>query len=184
MRVLTFESVDKQQQTIEEVPYKDVLAGLHEDHSWVEVIDAYNQHNCVRAFFDIDSALTKDPLPNILTELNSIFSCGDEDWAISDGSRDGKISYHVLSKVYFITLKNLRSITFALHDKFPAIDKTVLCISSMTNHELLFLRLPNQSKSVMNKSGIPMKIMQGELEDFIVTYVDKLKEFTPPRIRF
>ena len=179
MRILTFESTDKKQQRIEEISYEAALRGLIEDRGWIEVIDAYNQENLVRAYFDIDGG-GADVLRSVLSELNHIFGCTDADWAICDGSRDGKVSYHILSRLYSITLRSLRSITFALHGKFRAVDYTLLCISAAATNELLFFRLPNQSKGTLNKSGTPMKVLQGELADFIVTHVAGLAEFKLP----
>ena len=178
MRVLTFESEDKQTYTIEDISTEDALVKLNEDHGWIEVIDAYSKHNRVRAYFDIDVYNTSDPLQQVLAEINKIFNCGDADWAICEGSREGKISYHLLSTRFSITLKQLRDITIALHKKIPAVDYTLLCISATANHELLFFRLPNQSKSVLNKKGSPMRIVQGDLADFIVTNIRGLVEYS------
>jgi len=178
MRVLTYESKDKQQQTIEELSYEEVLLGLQEDKGWVEVIDAYDQNTFVRAFFDIDSYKEiQEPLIPILEELNRLFTCTSDDWAISDGSRSGKISYHVVSKRFSLTIKKLRQITYVLHEQFPIVDYSLLCISPMVNHDLLFFRLPNQSKHAIRKPGTPMRIVQGELGDFCVTHIDGLAQF-------
>ena len=180
MHVLTYESPDKQQQTIEELSYEEVLLGLQEDHGWHEVINAYDQNNIVRVFFDIDSYdETDDTLPSCLEELNSIFNCTSDDWAVSNGSRPGKISYHVVSKRFCITLKYLRQITSGLNNKLPCVDHTLLFISMEASNELLFFRLPNQHKHALNKLGTPMRVVQGELKDFIVTSsLEELEEFS------
>jgi len=182
MRVLTYESPDKTQHTIENISYETALKGLEVDNGWIEVIDAYDQNNAVRAYFDIDS--DTEVLTPILAALNTIFGTSTQDWAISTGSRNltptvRKISYHILSKRFCITLKNLRSIAYALNDKFPALDYTGLCISMTATHELLFFRLPNQRKDAVNKRAPPMTVIQGNLSDFIVTHIDGLTEFTP-----
>ena len=182
MRILTFESPDKKHHIIENIPYETALKAIETDHGWIEVIDAYNQNNMVRAYFDIDS--DTEVLAPILAALNIIFSTTDADWAISDGSRDltpttRKISYHIVSKRHCISLKNLRAITFAFNNKFSAVDYSLLCISMLATHELLFFRLPNQRKNAINKSGPPMSVIQGILADFIVTHIDGLTEFIP-----
>ena len=177
MRVLTFESADKQTCTFKDISNEDALSMMKDDHGLVEVIDAYNQNNRVRAYFDIDAYNIPDPLEQVLAEINAVFKCNTTDWAICEGSRDNKISYHLLSTRFSITLKQLREITFALHKKIPAIDYTLLCISAVANHELLFFRLPNQSKHVLNKKGTPMRIVQGELADFIVMNIQGLVEY-------
>jgi hypothetical protein len=178
MRILLFESSDKKMQIIEDISYEDLLVKLNDDHGWHEVIDACNQDNCIRVFFDIDSVgSAPNVLAPILKELNRIFKCENGDWAISDGSREGKSSYHILSKKYYIKQRRLRAITFTLNQQFPTVDYSVLCISILAKHELLFFRLPNQHKGAVNKSGVPMKIIQGELKDFIVTHIEGLVEF-------
>ena len=174
MRVLTFESPDKKQQTIEEFTYDDLLLKLKEDHGLVEVIEAYDQNVKVRVYFDLDSN-TEIPLTQVLDELTSIFK--SDAWSISDGSREGKYSYHIVSKDLCISLKNLRTITNKLSQKFPCVDYTLLCLSIPVTTELLFYRFPNQSKRTLNKSGPPMRIIEGELKDFIVTWTEGLREF-------
>jgi len=179
MRVLTYESPDKHIQKIETIPYRNVLAALNEDHGWIEVIDAYDQNNLVRMFFDVDSYSGSDPLTQIMGVLNAMFKCAIDDWAISDGTRKGKFSYHILSKRFSITLKHLRKITSKLHSMHPSIDHTLLFISPLATNELLFFRLPNQSKNTLHKVGAPMHILQGELADFIVTHTSGLTTITP-----
>jgi hypothetical protein len=173
MRILTFESPDKKQQVIEEIAYDDLLLKLKEDHGLVEVIEAYDQNVKVRVYFDLDSTI-EIPLTQVLDELTSIFNSS---WAISDGCREGKYSYHIVSKDLCISLKNLRTITNKLTAKFPCVDYTLLCLSIPVTTELLFYRFPNQSKRTINKSGPPMRIIEGELKDFIVTWIEGLREF-------
>jgi len=182
MRILTFESPDKKQQIIENIPYETAVKAIETDHGWIEVIDAHDQNIKVRAYFDIDS--DTEVLTPILAELNTIFGTTIQDWAISNGSRDltptlKKISYHIISKRFCISLKNLRTLSYALNDKFPAVDYTLLCISMSATNELLFFRLPNQRKNALNKSGPPMTVIQGNLAEFIVTHIDGLTEFIP-----
>lgn len=189
MRVLTFESPDKKQQIIEEISYDDLLLKLKEDHGWHEVINGFNQNTQVRVYFDLDSHIltsnsrihlvpdTKDStLRQVLEEISMIFKCSSDDWAISDGCREDRISYHIMSKLYRISIKELRRITYNLHAKFPSIDYSVVCISMNSINDLLFFRLPNQHKGAVNKPAPPMKIIQGELKDFIVTWTEGLKE--------
>jgi hypothetical protein len=182
MRVLTYESPDKTYHTIENISYETALKGLEIDNGWHEVIDASDQNKKVRVYFDIDSDI--EVLSPILAVLNTIFGTATQDWAISDGSRDltpttRKISYHIVSKRFCIALKDLRSVAYALNDKFPAVDYTVLCISMQATHELLFFRLPNQHKNAVNKNGPPMTVIQGTLTDFFVSHIDGLIEFIP-----
>jgi hypothetical protein len=189
VRILTFESPDKNHHIIETIPFNKAVKVIETDHGWIEVIDAYDQNNMVRPYFDIDfgGPITQsetEVLNPILAALNTIFGTTTQDWAISNGSRDltsttRKISYHVVSKRHCITLQNLRTISYALNDKFPALDYTLLCISMQATHELLFFRLPNQHKNAVNKSGPPMTVIQGTLADFFVTEIDGLTTFIP-----
>jgi hypothetical protein len=151
MKILLSESVDKKKRIIEDIPYNIVLENLNKDNNWIEVIDAYNQHNKLRLFFDIDGYdLKEDPLKKGLEELNSIFNSSNEDWAISCGNRENKYSYHILSKKYCIELSKLRIITSNLNSKYKWFDHTLLFISMFAIDEYLFFRLPNQSKNSMN----------------------------------
>jgi len=175
MKILLSESVDKKKRIIEDIPYNIVLENLNKDNNWIEVIDAYNQHNKLRLFFDIDGYdLKEDPLKKALEELNSIFNCSNEDWAISCGNRENKYSYHILSKKYCIELSKLRNITSNLNSKYKWFDHTLLFISMFAIDEYLFFRLPNQSKNSINKPAPPMKIIQENLKDFILNEIKDL----------
>lgn len=178
MKILLSESIDKKIRVIKEIPYETVMENLIHDNNWHEVIDAYDPNNKVRVYFDIDGyKLEEDPLQKTLEELNTTFNCSNEDWAISCGSRDDKFSYHVVSKKYCIRLSVLRNITTHLHSKYKWIDCTLLFINMFAIDEYLFFRLPNQSKDSINKPAPPMKIIQGELKDFIITELEFIKEF-------
>jgi len=177
MKILLSESVDKKIRVFKEIPYETVVENLIHDNNWIEVIDAYDPNNKVRIYFDIDGyRLEEDPLQKTLEELNTTFNCSNEDWAISCGNRKDKFSYHIVSKKYCIQLSDLRNITTRLHSKFKWIDHTLLFIDMFAIDEYLFFRLPNQSKNSINKSAPPMKVIQGELKDFIITGLEVIKE--------
>jgi hypothetical protein len=177
MKVLVSESKDKQIQNIINIPYEEVLRGMETDNNWHEVIFGYDLNIKLRVFFDIDYYEKEDPLDLALKEINEIFKCNNDDWAISCGNREDKFSYHILSKKYYMTLKNLRKLNNNLNYKNKFFDNSTFCISMMANNENLFFRFPNQSKNSINKSGQPMNVIQGELKDFFVTKTEELKIF-------
>jgi hypothetical protein len=111
--------------------------------------------------------------------LNGIFKTTNENWAISNGSRivekDYKISYHILSKKYKMSLSDLRRLVQKLHK--PYIDDSAYWFSMYYNRDEGSLRLPNQSKKGINKIGAPMTIVQGSISDFFVTDTSGLTLF-------
>ena len=117
-----------------------------------------------------------DILGEVVNILNTIFNTTNDDWAICDGSRflekDFKVSYHILSKKYKMSLNDLRKLVKQL-DK-PYIDTTAYWFSMFYGRDEGSLRLPNQSKKGINKIGVPMTIVQGTIGDFFVTDTSSL----------
>ena len=177
MKILLSEAKNKLTREIIELSREEVLEGMVRDQGWIEVFEMYYPYSKVRLFFDIDTKVICDNILELsLKEINTVFGCTDSDWAISCGSRENKISYHILSKKYRITLENLRRITMKLKQKYLWFDETLLYISMESNHEFGFLRLPNQSKDSINKPAPPMAILQGELADFLISDIDSLED--------
>ena len=143
MKILVSESVDKRTQNIQTISYESVLLGMKYDNKWVEVIDAFIPSKLVRMYFDIDGYDIDDPLEIALQELNTIFNCSNEDWAISCGNRGNKISYHILSKKYCISIENLRKITKKINKKYSFFDYLLLCISMLSDKEYLYCEDPS-----------------------------------------
>ena len=69
---------------------------------------------------------------------------------------------------------NLQTLQRKLYKEHKCIDFTVLHVSIADETECAFLRLPNQSKDGVNKPAPPMRILQGELCDFLVTDIEGL----------
>ena len=177
MKILLSEVKNKLTREIIELSREEVLEGMVVDNFWHEVIEMYYPYTKIRLFFDVDAGpKAEHVLEKSLETLNRQFGTVDADWAISCGTRPTKISYHILSKRYRITLDDLRKITAKLKGQHSWFDDTLLYISLESNHELGFLRLPNQSKDSINKPAPPMRILQGGLADFLVTDIDCLKE--------
>lgn len=177
MKVLVSESIDKQIQDIKDISYETVFQQIKQDMNYHEVIDGGNPKQLVRVYFDIDGYESVNPLQEMLEILNTTFCCSNEDWAISNGSREGKWSYHILSKKYKIEIQKLRNLTFNLNKRYKSIDSSGLFISMNSNNDYIFLRFPNQSKHSINKPAPPMKLIQGSLEDFFVTDTSNLQLF-------
>ena len=114
---------------------------------------------------------------NDRSKLEIIFKTCNDDWAICCGSRDSKISYHIMSKKYKMSLNDIRILANKI-DK-PYIDTTAYWFSMNYSYDEGSLRLPNQSKHSINKEGTPMKILQGDISDFFVTETDTLKLYIP-----
>jgi len=177
MKILLSEAKNKLTRDIIELSREEVLEGMVRDQGWVEVFEMYYPSSTVRLFFDVDAGSKADHvLEKSLEAINRQFGTVDEDWAISCGTRETKVSYHILSCLYRITLDDLRKVTAKLKDQHSWFDDTLLYISLESNHELGFLRLPNQSKDSINKPAPPMRILQGGLADFLVTDIDCLEE--------
>jgi len=179
MKILLSEAKNKLTREIIELSREEVLEGMVRDQGWVEVFEMYYPSSTVRLFFDVDSRATSQEniLDLSLKAINAQFGTVDADWAICCGSREKKISYHILSKRYKITLDALRKVSAKLKSQHPWFDDTLLYISLESNHELGFLRLPNQSKDSINKPAPPMTILQGDLSDFLLTDIERLEDF-------
>ena len=178
MKILLSEAKNKLTREIIELSREEVLEGMVKDQGWVEVFEMYYPSSTVRLFFDLDSTATaqENILDLSLKAINAQFGTVDADWAICCGSRKKKISYHILSKRYKITLDALRKVAAKLKRQHAWFDDTLLYISLESNHELGFLRLPNQSKDSINKPAPPMTILQGDLADFLVSDIDYLED--------
>jgi len=177
MKILLSEVKNKFTREIVELSREEVLKGMVTDNFWHEVIELYLSDTKIRLFFDVDAGpKAEHVLEKSLETLNRQFGTVDADWAISCGTRETKVSYHILSKRYRITLDDLRKVTAKLKGKHSWFDDTLLYISLESNHELSFLRLPNQSKDSINKPAPPMKILQGDLADFLVTDISQLED--------
>ena len=182
MRILVSESSDKETRTVINIPKQHLLHLLKIDNGYHEVIPMEDPSIPLRVYFDIESYHKGDfvdILVEVLDVLNGIFNTTYEDWAISDGSRflekDFKVSYHILSKKYKMSLTDLRRLVQKLHK--PYIDDSAYWFSMYYNRDEGSLRLPNQSKKGINKEGIPMTIVQGEIADFFVTSTSGLELF-------
>lgn len=178
MRVLVKESLDKQTREILNISKDELLEKLKSDYGYHEVITGFDHNTIIRVYFDIDDI--KDVLEDLIKRLCEYFSCEKHDWAISCGSREGKVSYHILSRKYSISIKNLRNIQKELGKEFRGIDTTCLYFSMIDASECVYLRFPNQSKDGVNKPAPPMKIIQGEMEDFLITEFTNLTPFVIP----
>lgn len=177
MRIL-FSETNRLTQDIRDIEYPDALKRIETDNKLFELIELYNQNAFIRVYFDIDCYQTENPLENVLEIINNHFQTSNEDWAICDGSREGKWSYHILSRKYKITIRKLRHILMKCNKMNPSFDYSCICISMQSIDENTFLRFPNQSKdSIQGKYGPPMKVIQGNLSDFFVTQTENLEEW-------
>lgn len=184
MRVLTGESKDKTQRQTLNIPNDTLIELLKEDHGFHEVIDMFDPNIELRVYFDIEAYNidTYEVYSKCLELLNSTFQCTSDDWAICSCNRalgkEYKISYHILSKKYKMSLNNLRAMSEKLVKILPYIDTSAYWFSMGYSRDEGSLRLPNQSKNLIHKEGEPLKIIQGSIEDFFVTVTDNLKLFT------
>jgi hypothetical protein len=180
MRILVHESTDKTQRKILEIPKEHLLHLLKIDNGYFEVIPMEDPSAYLRVYFDIETYENIDVLGEALDVLNSIFKTTNENWAISNGSRnvekDYKISYHILSKKYKMSLNDLRLLVKSLNKSY--IDYTAYWFIIDYKCDEGAFRLPNQSKMGINKIGTPMTIVQGEIADFFVTDVCNLEVFS------
>ena len=171
MKILISETEDKIQRTIIDIPKEHLVKLLLTDHGYHEVIPMEDPSIPLRIYFDIEEYSNKDMLDEFLCILNTMFQTTNEQWAVSSGSRkidtQYKISYHILSKKYKMSLSNLRKLAEKIHK--PYIDTTAYWFSINYSYDEGSLRLPNQSKNSRHKEGNPMKILQGEISDFFVT---------------
>lgn len=174
MKILTGESLDKSTRTFINLPIQDVVNGLTTDNGWFEVIDMFDPDSELRMYFDIDTCKhDKDDVKRkTLDSLNMRLGTVDSDWAICQGHRDNRVSYHILSKKYKCSLRVLRDFGFALD--LPWIDKSVYWYDHKEQTDENYFRLPNQSKTSINKPGGPMLIEQGSYEDFLIMHTEFL----------
>jgi len=168
MKILTSESADKSTRTFIELPIQDVVSGMNTDNGWFEVIDMFDPESEIRIYFDIDTCKhDKEYVKRTtLDSLNMRLGTVDSDWAICQGHRDNRVSYHILSKKYKCSLRALRDFGLALD--LPWIDKSVYWYDHTEQTDINYFRLPNQSKTSINKPGGPMLIEQGSNEDFLI----------------
>jgi len=176
MRILISETKDKEIRKILDIPKNHLIKLLESDYGYHEVIPMEDPKILLRIYFDIEDYDTKDMLNEILTILNNIFQTTNDDWAASCGSRESKISYHIMSKKYKMSLSSLRILARKINK--PYIDSSAYWFSMEYSYDEGSLRLPNQSKSSINKEGTPMKILQGDISDFFITETDKLELYT------
>ena len=171
MKILISETEDKIQRTIIDIPKEHLVKLLESDHGYHEVIPMEDPSIPLRVYFDIEEYSNKDMLDEVLCILNTIFKTTNEDWAITNGSRQidtqYKISYHIMSKKYKMSLSNLRKLAAKINK--PYIDTTAYWFSINYGYDEGSLRLPNQSKDSINIEGSPMKILQGDIHDFFIT---------------
>jgi len=176
MRILVSEKVDKTERLYLDIPRNHLTQLLQSDHGYHEVIPMENPSIPLRVYFDIEEYSNLDMLDEILTILNSLFKTTNDDWAVCCGSRDTKISYHIISKKYKMSLNDLRKLATKINK--PYIDTTAYWFTMEYDYDEGSLRLPNQSKISINKEGTPLKILQGDISDFFVTETDGLELYS------
>ena len=175
MKVLIQESVDKKTRTIKSISPEVLEIELQEDNGLVEVIPMTDPNLLIRVHFDVDIYnVDADPFERIMEDLCHRFQCSKSEWAVGTSHREDKLSYHILSPKYSMTISGLRNITRDLHKVFPEIDTRHLYFGLQDELECGYYRLPNQSKKALNKKAPPIKIEQGRIDNFFVTHTDKL----------
>ena len=180
MRVLLSESADKKTQELYDAPKEEVLKAIEQDIHCHEVIPMIDSSIQLRIYFDVD-ILKKDPtevLEAALRKINEVLKTTDDEWAVSDGSRETekgyKCSFHILSKYHTLSLRELRNIAERINMPLKYVDPTVYWFQGNDRREQGFFRFPNQSKTSIQKEGTPMKIIRGELKDFLITDTEYL----------
>ncbi len=180
MRILLSESMNKSVQTVCDVSKEDLLKLIENDIGCHEVIPMMDPSVHVRIYFDVD-VLNKSPeeiLKTSLSTINGLLKTTDDEWAISDGSRQTekgfKSSFHILSKYHTLSIQELRNLAERINTPLKKVDPTVYWFKESDRREQGFFRFPNQSKGSIQKEGIPMKIIQGELKDFLITDIELL----------
>jgi hypothetical protein len=165
--------------TFTELSSNELEVFLQEDRGWHECINMHDPSIMLRVFFDIDcrnstysSEFVRRTCIDILCQE---FQCGEDDWAIASCNRENTISYHILSRIYKISLEDLRKLTFKLHDICPYFDHSILFFDLTETFEYGFCRLPNQSKHNIGKPGPPFSIEQGVIKDFFITSEEILR---------
>ena len=175
MNVLTYESLDKKVRKFEYIRREDIVSRLSRDDGLLEVVPMRNPNILVKPYFDIDDYNPeRDLLIDIIKLLCLEFQCEQSDWVIASANREDKISYHIVSKKYKTTISKLRVITARLASITPVFDIKCLYFAITDELESGYFRLPNQSKKTINKSSPILKIVSGNIEDFVVTMVGDL----------
>jgi hypothetical protein len=164
------------------VAKEETLELIKEDHSAHELYFTEDESILLRAYFDIEmviKSLEEAPavLQNAMDLLCSTFGVGPDTWAICDGTREGRASFHIISKKFCIDLKTLRTLMNKLRSINTTFDHTALRFYNKTLYTYNMLRLPNQSKSkpLFHQDGPPLKVIQGSIEDCLITCVDGLE---------
>lgn len=172
MKILIYESLDKKKRIIANIEPNILEKLLDRDFGLIEVIPMVNPNTNVRIYFDIDQYdVSFDPLNDILYEINRIFNCTNDEWAIASCIRETKLSYHIVSKTNKIMIKDLRIITKRLSETYNCIDTKHLYYSILDDTECGYFRLPNQTKRVINKKSPPLIIISGCISDFFITNI-------------
>ena len=175
MNVLIFESINKVERKIINIPFSEIEKLLETDNGLIEVINMTDPFRVVRIYFDIDQPdISDDPLERVIAIICDVFKCDTSSWAIATANRETKLSYHIVSKTSSIRIVDLRRITLELEREFPVFDSKILFFGIDDPYESGYFRLPNQSKHVINKNGTPFHVIQGVLSDFFVTNVSEL----------
>lgn len=172
MRVLVKESLDKKTRTLMEIEKSELFEKLNYDNGFHEVICCRDPDAKIRIFFDYDWNV--DFLDEFLKIICEKYQCEKTDWAISCGTREGKISYHILSKKFCISIRSMIKTIKSMKKECPYIDDSIFNIDMFDDLECVFMRFPNQSKDSVNKPAPPMHILQGELSNFLVTDINGL----------
>jgi hypothetical protein len=160
------------------------ILNRREDHSWTEVIPVRDGTLIVRVYFDIEVLSTTETasslLNTIMTILNAEFKTSNDDWAIASCHRDNKLSFHILSRKYKISITILKTVVMKLlYNGCPGIDLTVY-EATWGTPKVARLRLPWQSKKgAANGDAPPLLIESGTIEDFLITSSDNLTYLNP-----
>ena len=164
------------------VAKEEVLELIKEDHSVYELYFIEDDSILIRAYFDIEKRIKSlkeapDILQNAMNLLCTTFGVTPDTWAICDGTREGRASFHIISKRFCIDLKSLMILSNKLGKENSSLDSTALKFKNPTPYNYNMLRLPNQSKykRLFHQDGPPLKVIQGRLEDCLITCVDGLE---------
>jgi hypothetical protein len=171
MKVLVSESADKKTRQYIDIPRKVLLEAIKTDNGFHEVIDMADQDKALRLFFDIDWKSSEAPevvLDNVLRQLNLYYFATNDDWAITNGSYNEVCSFHIYSKKHFTTLRQIRQDVKNIDCKY--IDREVYYFTLDYPKDEGSLRLPNQSKASINKVAGVHRLIQGDLDDCIITW--------------
>ena len=176
MKILTYESKNQKERTIVEMTESELEKALEEDKGLIEVIPMRDHKTLVRVFFDIDQPnVSEDPFEKVMEIIKEKTGCEAGDWAISKCHRSDKISYHITSKKYCISIKDLRTLTKKCSREYSVFDYKGLYFGIDDEMESGYFRLPNQTKKAINKDSPPMNIVSGKVSDFFVTRIEGLK---------